>query len=317
MPRVRRLAARVPLRAVAIAAALTLGRGGAGFAQPLPMPGASKPSTASAGAALAEPLPWGEAELPAAQRRWRESMAAFAAADRAQAPGQGGVLFVGSSTIRMWSQLAQDFRQMPVVINRGFGGSTMADCNYFARQLVTQYKPRQVLVYAGDNDLAEGRSPAQVLQSFEEFVRHVRAELPDARISYISIKPSPSRASLMPKVRETNTLIAAHVRTMANAEYIDIFTPMLAEDGKARADLYGADMLHMNTAGYALWRGVIAAHLPASIPEPAGVQPLAAQSPDRAAPRQHAVLSPGQGGGATAAPVAVPAAAVRAISTRD
>ncbi len=320
MPRVRRLAAKVPLRAVAIAAALTLGRGGAGFAQPLPMPAAPKSSAStsappSGGAALAEPLPWGEAELPAAQRRWRDSMAAFAAADRAQAPGHGGVLFVGSSTIRMWSQLAQDFRQMPVVINRGFGGSTMADCNYFARQLVTQYKPRQVLVYAGDNDLAEGRSPAQVLQSFEEFVHHVRAELPDARISYISIKPSPSRVGLMPKVRETNTLIAAHVRTLPNAEYIDIFTPMLAEDGKPRAELYGADMLHMNTAGYALWRGVIASHLPASIPEPAGVQQAANPSP-----RQHAALSQGPGAGvaaATAAPVAVPASAVRSVSTHE
>ncbi|MEH3087189.1 MAG: SGNH/GDSL hydrolase family protein [Xylophilus ampelinus] len=264
---------------------------------------------------MADPLPWGEAELPAAQRRWRDSMAAFAAADRAQAPGHGGVLFVGSSTIRMWSQLAQDFRQMPVVINRGFGGSTMADCNYFARQLVTQYKPRQVLVYAGDNDLAEGRSPAQVLQSFEEFVRHVRAELPDARISYISIKPSPSRAGLMPKVRETNTLIAAHVRTLSNAEYIDIFTPMLSEDGKARAELYGADMLHMNSAGYALWRGVIASHLPASIPEPAGVQQAAGPMPDRAAPSQHAALAPAAPSLASAAPVGVPAAAVRPVST--
>lgn len=193
--------------------------------------------------------------------KWQGSMAAFANADREHPPAPDGVLFVGSSTIRLWTSLAQDFRQLPVVINRGFGGSTMADCDYFARELVTRYRPKQVLVYAGDNDLAEGRTPAQVLENFVNFVKVVRSELPSARIAYISIKPSPARAALLPRVREANQLLASYVRNLENGEYIDIFTPMMNGAGNPRAELFGADHLHMNEKGYALWQSVIAGHL--------------------------------------------------------
>ncbi len=199
----------------------------------------------------------------AAMNRWRSSLSAFASADKEKLPATDGVLFVGSSTIRMWTHLAQDFRQSPVVINRGFGGSTMADCSLFTHELVVRYRPRHVLVYAGDNDLAEGRTPLQVLESFAQFANTVRETLPEARISYISIKPSPSREALMPKIRSTNDIIAAYVRTMANAEYIDIFTPMLGADGRPRAELFLGDRLHMNETGYRLWQSVISAHVTA------------------------------------------------------
>ncbi len=217
---------------------------------------------------------------PAASK-WQGSMAAFANADREHPPAPDGVLFVGSSTIRLWSSLAQDFRQLPVVINRGFGGSTMADCDYFARELVTRYRPRQVLVYAGDNDLAEGRTPAQVLENFVNFVKVVRSELPSARIAYISIKPSPARAALLPRVREANQLLASYVRNLENGDYIDIFTPMMNASGGPRAELYGADLLHMNEKGYAVWQSVIAGHLGlAAPPAPAAQLPQATvQSP--------------------------------------
>ncbi len=201
--------------------------------------------------------------------RWQSSVAAFAAADREKLPANDGVLFVGSSTIRMWTSMAQDFRQLPVVINRGFGGSTMADCERLARELVTRYRPRQVLVYAGDNDLAEGRSPQQVLASFVSFVRVVRGELPLARITYISIKPSPSRAALLPRIRETNQLLAAYIGTLENTAYIDIFSPMLTADGHTRPELFKSDMLHMNDSGYALWQSVINSHLMPSALMPA------------------------------------------------
>lgn len=200
----------------------------------------------------------------AAQARWKSSLDAFAAADKSQLPAAGGVLFVGSSTIRMWSSLARDFRDQPVVINRGFGGSTMAECNLFVRDLVTRYKPRHVLVYAGDNDLALGRAPMDVMHDFAQFARTVRDELPDTRISYISIKPSPSREALLPKIRETNDIVAAYLRTQANTDYIDIFTPMMGADGHPRGELFLADRLHMNETGYRLWHGVIAAHVPAA-----------------------------------------------------
>ena len=208
----------------------------------------------------------------AAHARWQSSLDAFALTDRQQRPASDGVLFVGSSTIRMWSALSQDFRQVPVLLNRGFGGSTMRDCNALVRELVIQYKPRQVMVYAGDNDLAEGRTPEAVLRSFENFVRSVRAELPGARISYISIKPSPLRLALMPKVRETNALIAGFVQSVPNARYIDIFNPMLGADGVPRPELFLADRLHLNEAGYRLWQSVIAADLLAA-PVMAGAPP--------------------------------------------
>lgn len=211
-------------------------------------------------------------QLAAGHSRWQSSMAAFAKADQEHLPANDGVLFVGSSTIRMWTNLQQDFRQVPVIINRGFGGSTMADCDFFAQQLVTQYKPRQVLVYAGDNDLAEGRTPAQVLESFAHFVRTVRTELPTTHISYISIKPSPSRLALLPKIRETNGLIADYVRANPDLRYIDIFNPMLSADGMPRSELFQADKLHMNDTGYQLWQGIIASHLPAA----AGASPQVA-----------------------------------------
>lgn len=197
----------------------------------------------------------------AAHARWRGELDAFAAADRERPPAPGGVLFVGSSTIRMWSRLAQDFRQLPVVVNRGFGGSTMADCSLFAADLVVRYKPRLVLVYAGDNDLAEGRTPLQVLESFALFANTVRAGLPDTRIAYISVKPSPSREKLMPGIRETNNMIGAYLKRLPNSDYIDIFTPMLDADGRPRPALFRGDQLHLNDDGYRLWQSVIAAHL--------------------------------------------------------
>lgn len=199
--------------------------------------------------------------LPAGYSRWQASMDAFAESDKLRLPQPDGVLFVGSSSIRFWAHMAQDFAPQPVVINRGFGGSTMADCHHLVQQLVVQYQPRQVMVYAGDNDLAQGRTPAQVLESFEGFVRAVRAALPQARIGYISIKPSPARAALLPQVREANALLKAYVATLPRADFIDIYTPMLAPGGTPREDLFGPDRLHMNAAGYALWRDVIGPYL--------------------------------------------------------
>ncbi|MDB5930822.1 MAG: lipolytic protein family [Polaromonas sp.] len=229
----------------------------------------------------------GDASTPpsAAHTRWQSTLAAFAKNDLLQHPGSDGVLFVGSSTIRLWSNLSQDFRQMPVVINRGFGGSTLRDCNLLARELVVQYRPKQVLLYAGDNDLAEGATPAEVLGSFVNFVHTVRAELPGLRISYISIKPSPLRAGLLPKIRDANALIANYAQSVPELRYIDIFNPMLDKAGQPRPELFLPDRLHLNETGYRQWQSVIAAQLPAPPPAaPAALVPAAAQQRGRQAP---------------------------------
>lgn len=199
--------------------------------------------------------------VSAANDRWAESLAAFAAADQAHPPKPGGVLFVGSSSIRLWNGLETEFQSLPVVVKRGFGGSRMLDCARHLHQLVQPYKPRLVLVYAGDNDLAEGRTPEQVLQAFTAFVDGVRTSLPATRIAYISIKPSPSRASLMPEIRQTNELIRAYTLKTRNTDFIDIYTPMLDAAGQPRPELFRDDLLHLNAQGYALWKQVITAHL--------------------------------------------------------
>jgi lysophospholipase L1-like esterase len=203
----------------------------------------------------------------AARDRWHDELDAFARTDREHPPAGDGVLFVGSSTIRFWTRLAQDFPHQPVLINRGFGGSTMADCSLFARELVVRYRPREVFVYAGDNDIAEGRAPIDVLESFASFVNTVRAALPDARIAFISVKPSPSREQLMPQIRETNNVIEAYLGRLPNSEYIDVFTPMLTADGRLRPELFRPDMLHLNDDGYRLWQSVIGPHLPPPPPQ--------------------------------------------------
>ena len=193
--------------------------------------------------------------------RWQQAFDEFAAADRRGLPASGGVLFVGSSSIRLWDRLEEDFQDLPTVIKRGFGGSRLSDCSDNLARLVLPYKPRDIIVYAGDNDLAEGATPADVLASFERFVDGVQRELPQVRIAYVSIKPSPLRVALLDSARATNELIRAFAAQRANVAYIDVYSRMLGADGQPRADLFGPDRLHLNRDGYALWRREIGRHL--------------------------------------------------------
>jgi len=198
---------------------------------------------------------------PSTDATWEASLTEFAQADQKHMPPAGGVLFVGSSSIRLWDNLEQQFKAAPVIVKRGFGGSRMKDCAAYLSRLVIPYKPRLVVVYAGENDLAEGRQPEQVLRSFTTFVNGVRAELPKTRIAYVSIKPSIARARLLAQIRTTNALIKDYVASLNNAEFIDVFTPMLDQRGVPRAELFREDKLHMNAAGYALWQAAIAPSL--------------------------------------------------------
>ena len=197
----------------------------------------------------------------AQESQWEDSIAAFAAADRQQAPQPGGVVFVGSSSIRLWRDLKTQLHAKRSIINRGFGGAKLSDCTKYVDRVVLPYKPRLVVVYAGDNDLAAGREPKDVLKEFVRFVARVRQALPETPIHYISIKPSPARAFLLPKVRETNNLIRQFASEGGNLEFIDVFTPMLDADGKPRPELFQTDRLHLNAAGYELWATIIGPHV--------------------------------------------------------
>jgi len=182
---------------------------------------------------------------------------AFELADQKQAPPQHAYLFIGSSSIRKWTTLAQDFPSAKV-INRGFGGSQIADSTRYADRIVIPYHPDSIFFYAGDNDLAAGKSPPQVLADFDAFLQKVRPALPECDIYFISIKPSPSRAGIIEKGREANRLIEKYIQGKPHLAYVDVFTPMLGPDGKPPADLFVADMLHMNAKGYAIWVRVMA-----------------------------------------------------------
>jgi lysophospholipase L1-like esterase len=180
----------------------------------------------------------------------------FEALDRQTPPPEQPIVFVGSSSIRMWN-LSKSFSNLPV-LNRGFGGSQIADSVYFAQRIVIKYKPRMVVFYAGDNDLASGKQPAEVLKDFQEFTSQVHAALPKTRIVFISIKPSIARWKLIDSARRTNSLIADFIKSEPRLTFVDVEPLMLGPDGKPRGELFIADGLHMNTKGYELWASLIA-----------------------------------------------------------
>ncbi len=196
------------------------------------------------------------AHQPAGPERWEKEIKAFEAADAKSLPAPGGNVFVGSSSIVKWQTLLQDFAPAPV-IKRGFGGSQISDSLFYAERIILPYKPKRVFVYAGDNDLAAKRTPAQVAGDFAGITAKVHAALPAARIYFIAIKPSPARVKLMPEITQTNALVKAFTATHPEAGLIDICTPMLSAEGQPRPELFGDDKLHMNEMGYAIWVGII------------------------------------------------------------
>lgn len=188
---------------------------------------------------------------------WEADIRRFEASDAAQPPPAHALLFVGSSSIRLWHTLAADFPGQ-AVINRGFGGSELRDSTWYADRIVIRYAPRLIVLYAGDNDLAAGRTPAQLRDDFIAFVQRIRRDLPDTPIAYLSIKPSPSRQHLAASVVEANQLIQQVASRLLHVQFIDIHRPMLDAVGQPRAELFQADRLHMNAAGYRLWRDALA-----------------------------------------------------------
>jgi lysophospholipase L1-like esterase len=189
--------------------------------------------------------------------QWEPEIQRFEAADRVNPPRPGAAVFVGSSSIRMWETLEADFSGLPV-LNRGFGGSELSDAIRFADRIVIRYNPRVVVLYAGDNDLAAGKTPAEVFEDFRSFVAIVRRTLPETRIAFVAIKPSLARLNIMDRARETNQLIRDYARGDDRLAYVDVFTPMLDAAGRPRQELFLEDGLHMNARGYAIWRDLIA-----------------------------------------------------------
>jgi lysophospholipase L1-like esterase len=188
--------------------------------------------------------------------RFEKEIAAYEAADLKTPPPTGGVLFIGSSSIRLWTTVAKDFPEL-TVLNRGFGGSVIRESTHFAPRIVLPYKPKTIVMYAGGNDLHMGMTPAQVRRDFEEFVTTVHAALPDTRIAYISINPSVSRWSEEDRVLEANRLIADYVYELsskgAKLSFLDSHARLLSPEGKPRPEFLRTDGLHLNADGYTAW----------------------------------------------------------------
>lgn len=169
--------------------------------------------------------------------------------------GPNPPVFYGSSSFRLWSTLAQDFD--PRVLNLGFGGSTLEACDYFFSRLIPPVTPRSLLLYAGDNDLGDGRSVNQVLGSFRSLAARMAKLLPEIPFGFVSIKPSPARWAVIDRTLEANLLIRAEIEARPRGYYVDVFSSMLDETGKPKTEYFLADGLHMNHAGYLLWSSLL------------------------------------------------------------
>ena len=191
---------------------------------------------------------WAHALKPADPARFEKAIQAFEAEDAARTPPKDVTVFVGASNIRRWQSLSERFKKTPV-LNRGFGGSQLSDVAFFANRCVIKYKPKQIYLNAGGNDLHAGRTPEEVLASFEDFVTKVKTALPKTAIAFISIPPSPSRWSEVEQVKKANALIAASCAKQG-VDFIDTFSLLLGADGQPRPELYVEDKLHFSEAGY-------------------------------------------------------------------
>ena len=200
------------------------------------------------------------AAAQAGGRPWESEIRAFEAADRAHPPSRGAVLFIGSSTIRMWKTLAKDFPEQKV-LNRGFGGCQIADCTYYADRIVIPYQPRLIVLRAGGNDIAAGKTPEQVRDDFQAFVKRVRAELPQVRIAYMAINATPARWGNVEREKKANLLIKESIARGENLDYIDTFDATMDANGKPRKELFALDRLHFNAEGYRILVSVVRSHL--------------------------------------------------------
>ncbi|MBC8155732.1 MAG: hypothetical protein H7Z72_22825, partial [Bacteroidetes bacterium] len=169
------------------------------------------------------------------------------------------IVFIGSSSFAFWQSMSVDLAPLPV-LNRGFGGSTLPEVSHYADRILFPYQPRIIVVYAGENDLNVGphpQTPEQVAASFRTFVRGVQRRLPKTIIYFVSMKPSPARWANWPVTQRGNQLIEAYVKTDKRLRFIDVRPAMLGPDGRPRPEIFKADSLHMNAAGYAVWAGLI------------------------------------------------------------
>jgi lysophospholipase L1-like esterase len=170
------------------------------------------------------------------------------------------IVFYGSSSIRLWKSLQQDFSGY-AVLNCGFGGSRLTDCVRYANRLVIPQKPSAIVIYAGDNDLASGTSPEKVFQSFKQLFAIFRTYSPSIPVAFVSVKPSPARLMFLENILRFNRLVDDFLKTQPETEYIDVCSDMLGQDRKPIQSLFVSDQIHLSPAGYQILRKEIGGFL--------------------------------------------------------
>ena len=197
----------------------------------------------------------------AQDRPFAREIRTFQKSDSIQKPPKKAIVFVGSSSFRMWKDVQEDFPNHKV-INRGFGGSSLPHVIEYADEIVIPYKPKQVVIYCGENDfMADTVTSEIVVDRFRKLFTLLRQEIPRARITFVSMKPSPSRQRLMTEIAAANESIRDFLNDQRRASYVDIWKAMLNEQGEPRPELFLKDMLHMNEQGYTIWQTALEPHL--------------------------------------------------------
>ena len=212
-------------------------------------------------------LPWYQ-KASANPEFFAADVAKFATTDRDHPPPRQPIVFVGSSSIRLWDTLQRDMAPLPV-LNRGFGGAQLSSVVYFVDRVVIHYRPRAVVLYAGDNDIDAGKSPEDIVREFRVFVSRVQSALPEARIYYLSMKPSLLHWANWPKYRQANEQIYVICASSPRLGYIDGATALLAYGQPPPRELYRFDQEHLSVKGYSLWTDIIRSRLQKDLGETA------------------------------------------------
>jgi lysophospholipase L1-like esterase len=190
--------------------------------------------------------------------RFKDEIDSYLQADKSNPPPDGCYLFIGSSSMRMWKSLQEDFTGYPV-INRGFGGSHFSDAIYYFDDLVNAYNPSKIIIYEGDNDLASSKSPNKIVKDLKTLLGMIRDNLDQPEIAIISAKPSPRRWELKDKYEKLNSKFKDLASKSQDLTYIDIYTFMLNGKGRPEPELFLEDSLHMTQKGYKIWEEQIRA----------------------------------------------------------
>jgi lysophospholipase L1-like esterase len=195
-------------------------------------------------------------QAPAGPERWEAAVQKFEEADRQNRPADGAFVFIGASSIVRWTNLAQDFPGMSV-LNRGYGGSVYRDLTPYIDRILVPYKPRKVVIYSGDNDLARGMTPEEVLADFKELIQVIHTKLPQAQVGVIAVKPSIRRWALYKSCLAVNAVLRELDKQDDRMTLIDIEQQMLGPDGQPNPELFVPDGLHLSPKGYEVWTAAV------------------------------------------------------------